>query len=111
MASMMWKYWPYGPGRYEGVSETVQMTQISSAPRRTASVRLASFQYTPSMYVLPPVSTAGNQIGSAKHALNSSGVRSASECVSKTLSLKLKTLYEPAIGLVRMRSQSTPHTG
>ena len=75
-----------------------QVRRPSSTPRRCTSCR--------------PVSTAGNQIGRAKQALNRSGLRATSpRCVSNSLSVKLKTLYIARDRAVVDPSKSTPHTG
>ena len=49
IASMMWKYCATNPPRHSSLVLTVQIAQISSAPRRIAYSTLASVMYTPSM--------------------------------------------------------------
>src|SRR5262245_5856571 len=108
---MIWKYWLTNPGRHSSFVLTVQMAQISSAPRFTASSTLASEMNTASMYLSPPISTGGNHIGSETAETNLSSFIWFWVTTSSCFLVKLNKLKVPVRCDALIFAQSSPHIG
>ena len=93
--SMMWKYCDTKPGRHSSRVLTVQIAQISSAPRRIASSTFASVTYTASMYLSPLMITGGNHMGSETALISRSSSMPALVTTSSRFFEKLHRLNVP----------------
>ncbi len=111
LISIMCTYCSSGPSPQYGELPMHHTSHTSSAPRRSASVTLASLTHTASVHTRPPRLSGAMTSGSDIPAASSWSSTSVCGTATHVFVTKSTTLNEPSTVEARIASQSIPRCG